>query len=48
MVPYYLDPHEDIRFSKALSEYEEQSYPIKKNTIVILDPPKKERVTFVA
>ena len=48
MVPYSLDFHQDIRFSKALSEYEEQPYPIKKNAIVFLDPPKKERVTFVA
>ena len=48
MVLYSLDSHEDIRFSKALSEYEEQPYPVKKNTIVILDPPKKERVKFIA
>ena len=48
MVPYFLDFHENIRFSKALSEYQEQPYPIEKTTIPYFDPPKKEkRVTFV-
>ena len=48
MVPYFLDFHENIRFSKALSEYQEQPYPIEKTTIPYFDPPKKEkRVTLV-
>ena len=41
MVPYFLDFHENIRFSKTLSGYQEQSYPLEKTTIVFLDPPKK-------
>ena len=41
MVPYFLDFHENIRFSKTLSEYQEQPYPIEKTTILFLDPPKK-------
>ena len=41
MVPYFLD------FSKTLSEYQEQPYPTEKITIVFLDPPKKNCVTFV-
>ena len=40
MVPYFLDFHENVRFSKTLSDYQEQPYPIKKTTIVFLDPPK--------
>ena len=40
MVPYLLDFHENIKFSKALSEDQEQPYPIEKTTIVFLDPPK--------
>ena len=47
MVPYFLDFHENIRFSKTLSEYHEQPYPTEKTAIVFLDPPKKKRVTFV-
>ena len=41
MVPYFLDFHENIRFSKTLSKYQEQPYPIKKTTVVFLDPLKK-------
>ena len=41
MVPYFLDFHENIRFAKTLSEYQEQPYPLEKTTIVFLDPPKK-------
>ena len=41
MLPYFLDFHENIRFSKTLSEYQEQPYPLKKTTVVFLDPPKK-------
>ena len=40
MVPYLLDFHENIRFSKTLNEYQEQTDPIEKTTIVFLDPPK--------
>ena len=45
MVPYFLDFHESIRFSKTLSEYEEQSYPTEKITIAFLDPTKKKRAS---
>ena len=38
---YFVDFHENIRFSKTLSEYQEQPYPTEKTTIVFLDPPKK-------
>ena len=41
MVPYFLDFHENIRFSKALSEYEDQPYPLEKTATAFLDPPKK-------
>ena len=41
MVPYFLDFHENIRFSKALSKYQEQPYPLEKTTIVFFDLPKK-------
>ena len=41
MVPYFLDFHENIRFPKTTSEYQEQPYPLEKTTIVFLDPPKK-------
>ena len=41
MFPYFLDFHGNIRFSKTLREYQEQSYPLEKTTIVFLDPPKK-------
>ena len=47
MVTYLLDLHENIRFSKTLSEYQEQPYPPEKTTIVFLVSPKKMRVTFV-
>ena len=50
MVPYFLDFHENIRFSKTLSKYQEQSNPTEKTTIVLLDPPKIEcniRKTFM-
>ena len=40
MVPYFLDFHENIRFSKTLSKYQEQPCTIEKTTIVFLDPPK--------
>ena len=43
MVPYFLDFHENIRFSKTLSKYQEQLCPIEKTTLVFLDPPKKAR-----
>ena len=33
MFPYFLDFHENIRFSKTLSEYQEQPYPILKTTV---------------
>ena len=46
IVPYFLDFHENIRFSKTLIEYQEQPYPLEKTTTVFLDPPKKH-VTFV-
>ena len=42
-----LDFHENIRFSKTISECQEQSYPLEKNTFVFLDPPRKTHVTFV-
>ena len=29
------------------SDYQEQSYPLEKTTIVFLDPPRKMNVTFV-
>ena len=41
MVSYFLDVHENIRFSKTLREYQEQPYPLEKTTIVFLDPSKK-------
>ena len=41
MLIYLLDFHENIKFSKSLSEYEEQPYLLKKTTFVFLDPPKK-------
>ena len=41
MVTYLLDFHEYIRFSKILSEYQEQPHPLEKTTIVFLDSPKK-------
>ena len=44
MVTYF---HENIRFSKTLSEHQEQSNPLEKTTIVFLDPPIKMPVTFV-
>ena len=42
-----VDFHEYIRFSKTHSDYQEQSYPLEKTTIVFLDPPRKMNVTFV-
>ena len=42
-----LDFHENIRFSKKHSEYQEQPYPLEKTTITYLDPPTKMHVTFV-
>ena len=41
MVPYFLDFHENIRFSKTLREYQEQPYPLEKTPIVFHGPPKK-------
>ena len=41
MVPYFLNFHENIRFSKTLTEYQEQPYSIQKSTIVILNSQKK-------
>ena len=47
MVTYLLDFHENIRFSKTLSKYQEQPYPLQKTAIVFLDPPKKIHVLFL-
>ena len=47
MVTYLLDFHENIRFSKTLSEYKEQPYPMEKTIVVFPDPPKKMQVTPV-
>ena len=47
MIPYLLDFHENIRLSKTLNEYQEQSHPIEKATILFLNPPKKSVITFV-
>ena len=47
MVTYLLDLHKNIRFSKTLSEYQEQHYSLEKTDIVFLDPPKKFHVIFV-
>ena len=41
MVPYFLDFHENIRFSKTLRGYQEQPYPLEKTTIVFPDLTKK-------
>ena len=41
MVAYLLDFHEYIRFSKTLSKYQEQPYPLEKTIHVFLDSPKK-------
>ena len=41
MVPYFLDFHENIRFSKTIREYQEQPYLLEKTTTVFLDPTKK-------
>ena len=46
MVPYLLDFHGNIRFSKTVGKYQEQLYALKKITIAFLDPPKKMCVTF--
>ena len=46
MDTYLLDLHENVRFLKTLSEYQEQPYPLEKTTIIFLDPPKKMHVTF--
>ena len=35
------DFHKNIRFSKTLSEYQEQFYRLEKTTIVFLDPQKR-------
>ena len=45
MVPYFLDFHENIRYSKKLREYQEQPYP--KNYYCISWSTNKKRVTFV-
>ena len=47
MVTILLHSHKKIRFSKTLSEYQEQPYALEKPIIVFLDPPKKMCVTFV-
>ena len=47
MVLYFLDFHENIRFSKKLSKYQEQPSPIEKAAIVFLDSQKKKRFTFI-
>ena len=47
MVAYFLDFHENNRFSKTLNEYQVQPYLLEENTIVFLDPVRKIRVTFV-
>ena len=41
MITYLLDFHGNIRFSKALSEYQGQPCLLEKTTVVFLDPPKK-------
>ena len=47
MITYLLDYHKNIRFSKTLSQYQQQFYyPLEKTTIAFLDPPKKMRVTY--
>ena len=38
--------HENSKFSKTHSEYQEQPYPLEKTTIAFLDPPKRMHVTF--
>ena len=43
MATYLLDFHENIRFSKTLSEYREQPQLL----FIFLDPPKKMHFTFV-
>ena len=43
MVTYLLHFRQNIRFSKTLSEYQEQPHPL----LVFLDPPKKMLVTFL-
>ena len=47
MVTYLLNFHENIKFSKTVSEYHEQPYPLEKTTAVFFDPPKKMQITFV-
>ena len=41
-----LDFHENIRFSKTHSEYQERPYPLEKTTVVFLDPLQKMHLTF--
>ena len=43
MVTYLTDFHENIRFSKTLSECQEQPYPL----LHFLIPVKKMHLTFV-
>ena len=42
-----LDFHENVRFPKTRSEYQQQPYPLEKTTIVFLDPPRKMHLTFL-
>ena len=41
IVTYLLGFHESIRFSKTLSEYQEQLYSLEKTANIFADPPKK-------
>ena len=41
MYPWWLEFHENIKFSKTHSEYQEQPYLQEKATIVFFDLPKK-------
>ena len=41
-----LDFHENIRFSKTHSEYQEWPYPLEKTTVVFLDALQKMHLTF--
>ena len=47
MVTYFIDFHENIRFTKTLSKDQEHPFPLEKTAIVFLDPTKKFHVIFV-
>ena len=44
LVTYLLDLHENIRFSKILSEYQKQPYLLEKTTFVFFFDPAKKRM----